>query len=111
MLSWSRELEFGIVQGQEYIKGSMVWNGSLAADAMATVHPKRRAHLTTKLVEPLSASLTGLNVEVLCSNHLVTKAFSTLVTRANLFILIKEEAVGVEVVECHHHLAAKSVGN
>merc|ERR1712130_806412 len=94
-------------------KNVMVWNRSFVADAMAMVHPKRRPHLATKLVEPLSASLTGLNVEVLCGNHLAAKAFSTLVSRANLSILIKDEVVDY-VIHCvsvsgRPHLASKNL--
>ena len=44
----------------------------------------------------LSSSLTGFYVRVLCSNHIGTRAFSTLVTLANLGRLI----IGEEVDGC-----------
>ena len=60
----------------------------------------------------LSSSLTGFYVRVLCSNHIGTRAFSTLVTLANLGPLIKGE-VGDGIVGAHcgrHHLASGSGG-
>ena len=115
----------------------MVWTGSLAAHGMAMIHPKRRAHLggdkeykmfivhpclhfylrrrkpSTKLLEPLSSSLTGLNVQVLSRHHEPAVSFSTLVTPANLAHLIKGEVVDFVLGASYgqHALASGNAGN